>query len=304
MNLQQLPNDIHYHIINQMESNNDLINFSKTNKTFKSIINNNISRIKVELFRVNIKLNFNADLNKHCLLCKKFKNLKFYFNEKIFKFNIDRKTNYTIFDTSTVIYFNIFVDNLEEFNYNFLKFFKDNNLCKTLYFRQMKYDLYMYIDEAFIIKIKEDNLNSNKKDILIDNISNIQLKSIDTKLIGVNNQHFKFINILDGLRCITYEIKKIVYINTEMNNILVLNKNIVVKFLEYNSLYYKNQMLLVNTEILKELDKINPNIEKVDNLVLTLNNKKRMANYMSLLQKYLVDNKINIDNIPQYRLLK
>ena len=29
---QQLPYDIHYHIINQMKSNNDLINFGKTNK--------------------------------------------------------------------------------------------------------------------------------------------------------------------------------------------------------------------------------------------------------------------------------
>lgn len=297
---QQLPNDIHYHIINQIESYNDFINFGKTNKMFQNIFNKNVTKIKAVLFRVNIILNFDVDLNKHCELCRRFKNIKDYFNEKNFRFNIDRKTNHTIFDTTTIIYFNIFVDNLEEFNLKLLKFFKDNNLCKSLFTNQMKYDLYVYIDEDFIIKMKEDNLKLNRKDILIENKTNIQLNIIDLKLIGVDINDFKFINILEGINNKTYELKKNVCRNLELNNILVLNKDIVLKFLKKNSSYYKYQKELVNTEILHELDQFNPNIENVDYLILLLNKKKTMMRYMNSLLEYLVDNNIKIDNIPEY----
>ena len=302
--IQQLPNDIHYHIINQIKSNNDLINFGKSNKIFQNLFNKNVTKIKAELFRVNIKLNFDVDLNKHCQLCKKFKNLKYYFNKKFFKFHVDRKTNHTIFDTTTIIYFNIFVDDLEKFNLKLLRFFKEHNLCQSLFVNQMIYDLYIYIDEDFIIKMKEDNLKLNRKDILIENTTNIKLNIIDLNLIGVDTCNFKFINILEGINQITYEVKKNIQGNLELSNILVLDKEIVLKFLMKNSLYYKDQKELVNTEILDELNQFNPNIEKVDDLVLLLNKKKRMMRYMNALQNYLLDNNIEKNNIPQYHLIK
>tara|TARA_Y100001970_G_scaffold76500_1_gene97145 strand:- start:3596 stop:4528 length:933 start_codon:yes stop_codon:yes gene_type:complete len=301
---QQLPYDIHYHIINQMESNNDLINFGKTNKTFQNLFNENVSKIKAELFRVKIKFDFDVDLNKHCQLCKKFKNLKHYFNENFFKFNIDRKTNHTIFDTTTIIYLNIFVDNLEEFNFKLLQFFKENNLCKSLFINKIMYQLYIYIDEDFIFKMKEDNLKFDRKDILVDNITNIRLSIIDLKLLGVDTNNFKFIDILEGINHITYEVKKIVRGNLELNNILVLDKSIVLEFLKENSLYYKEQKELVNSEILDELGQYNPDIEKVDNLVFLLKKKKKMMKYMNALQDYLLDNNIEKDNIPKYHLIK
>ena len=302
--IQELPNDIHYHIINQMESNNDLINFGKTNKTFHNIYNENVFKIKAELFRVKIKFSFDADLNKHCQLCKKFKNLKNFFNQNFFKFNIDRKTNNTIFDTTTIIYFNIFVDNLEEFNFKLLQFFKENKLCKSLSINNIMYELYIYIDESFIYKIKEDNLKLNKKDVLVDNITNIRLNILDLDLLGVDINNLKFIDILEGISHITYEVKKNVRRNFELNNILVLDKSIVLKFLKDNSLYYKEQKELVNTEILDELGQLNPDVEKVDHLVFLLKKKKRMMKYMNALQNYLLDNNIEKNNIPKYYLIK
>ena len=140
----------------------------------------------------------------------------------------------------------------------------------------------------------------NRKDILIENKTNIQLNIIDLKLIGVDINDFKFINILEGINNKTYELKKNVCRNLELNNILVLNKDIVLKFLKKNSSYYKYQKELVNTEILDELDQFNPNIENVDYLILLLNKKKTMMRYMNSLLEYLVDNNIKIDNIPEY----
>ena len=92
--------------------------------------------------------------------------------------------------------------------------------------------------------------------------------------------------------------------NFELNNILVLDKSIVLKFLKDNSLYYKEQKELVNTEILDELGQLNPDVEKVDHLVFLLKKKKRMMKYMNALQNYLLDNNIEKNNIPKYYLIK
>lgn len=239
MNIQcitNLPDDIYYHIMDKMESNNDILNFGKSNKIFTNIINNNITKIKVQLFRVNIKLFFDADLNKHCELCKKFKNLKNYFDKNFFKYYIDRKTNNTIFDTTTIIYFNIFIDNLKKFNLSFFRFFKENNLCKILSIDNIVYNLYIYIDNDFIIKINND-LRFNKKDILIDNNTNIKLNILSLKSFGLNIENLNFNNILENINKITYEINKNIYNeNLKLKNILVFDKELIFKFLEKNDI--------------------------------------------------------------------
>lgn len=239
MNIQcitNLPDDIYYHIMDKMESNNDILNFSKSNKIFTNIINNNITKIKVQLFRVNIKLFFDADLNKHCELCKKFKNLKNYFDKNFFKYYIDRKTNNTIFDTTTIIYFNIFIDNLKKFNLSFFRFLKENNLCKILSIDNIVYNLYIYIDNDFIIKINND-LRFNKKDILIDNNTNIKLNILSLKSFGLNIENLNFNNILENINKITYEINKNIYNeNLKLKNILVFDKELIFKFLEKNDI--------------------------------------------------------------------
>jgi len=147
--------------------------------------------------------------------------------------------------------------------------------------------------------MKEDNLKLNREDILIDNNTNMRLNLIDLNLIGGDKCNFKFINILEGINKITYEVKKNVCRNLELNNILVLDKDIILKFFKNKSLYYKDENKLINTEILDELGQFNPDIEKVDNLVLLFNKKTMMMIYMNSLQEYLVDNKIKQNNIPQ-----
>jgi len=175
MKFEDLPNDIHYHIINKIKYNIDLLNLGKMNRILKRETTYSISKIKVDLFRVNMILNINADLNKHCRLCKKFKNLKYFFNKNHFRLNIDRKTNHTIFDTSTLVYFNIFVDDLKQFHYNFLKFLDQTDLYKILSIDNVRYDLFMYFSEDSFKQIKKDTLALNRKDILIDTKTNINL---------------------------------------------------------------------------------------------------------------------------------
>jgi hypothetical protein len=53
-------------------------------------------------------------------------------------------------------------------------------------------------------------------------------------------------------------------------------------------------------EILEELNSPNPNIENVDNLVLILHKRKNKMSYMINIREYLIDNNININNMPKY----
>jgi len=319
MNLQQLPNDIHYIIMNKTESHSDLINLGKTNKFFNNLIKNNNIKIKAELFRINITLNFKVDINKHSILCKKFKNLSNYFNERVFKITIERKITKSIFDESTIIYFNVFFDNLNVFQSNFNKFFLDNNICKSSFINDMIYNFHIYIDEEFLIKLKNDNLTFNREDIQIDNETNIKLYGpnnilgISDWLIGriltnsnandtdrSNIGNLNFFNLLEGINTIMYDIKQFEPNNIQMNNILVLEKDIVLDFFRENYLYYKILTDLVNDEILEELNSPNPNIENVDNLVLILHKRKNKMSYMINIREYLIDNNININNMPKY----
>lgn len=268
MKFECLPNDIHYHIMNQLESNNDLLNLGKTCKTLQKEINNNIKKVKAELFRVKITLKIDADLNKHCRLCKKFSNLKYYFNENFFRLNFDRRTNHTIFDTTTLIYFNIFLDDLNKFNYTFLKFLKDYDLCKTFKIHNLEYELLIYINHECFKFIKRDNLDIDREDIVFDNKSltninqtynqinktnvinktneferferletlerynpNIVLNNLDTK---------NFIDILIDVNKNNYEIKK--KINTDNKNIYSTSYK---KIISYEDLLNINNFLVI-----------------------------------------------------------
>lgn len=274
MKFECLPNDIHYHIMNQLESNNDLLNLGKTCKTLQKEINNNIKKVKAELFRVKITLKIDADLNKHCRLCKKFSNLKYYFNENFFRLNFDRRTNHTIFDTTTLIYFNIFLDDLNKFNYTFLKFLKDYDLCKTFKIHNLEYELLIYINHECFKFIKRDNLDIDREDIVFDNksLTNInqtynQINKTNiinkTNEINKNNEFERFetletlerynpnivlnnldtknfIDILIDINKDNYEIKK--KINTDNKNIYSTSYK---KIMSYEDLLNINNFLVI-----------------------------------------------------------
>jgi len=265
MKFECLPNDIHYHIMNQLESNNDLLNLGKTCKTLQKEINNNIKKVKAELFRVKITLKIDADLNKHCRLCKKFSNLKYYFNENLFRLNFDRRTNHTIFDTTTLIYFNIFLDDLNKFNYTFLKFLKDYDLCKTFKIHNLEYELLIYINHECFKFIKRDNLDIDREDIIFDNksLTNINqtfnqinktnvinktneferfetLESYSPNIVLNNLDTKNFIDILIDINKDNYEIKK--KINTDNKNIY---STLYKKIMSYEDLLNINNFLVI-----------------------------------------------------------
>ena len=306
MKFEDLPNDIHYHIINKIKYNIDLLNLGKMNRILKRETTYSISKIKVDLFRVNMILNINADLNKHCRLCKKFKNLKYFFNKNHFRLNIDRKTNHTIFDTSTLVYFNIFVDDLKQFHYNFLKFLDQTDLYKILSIDNVRYDLFMYFSEDSFKQIKKDTLSLNRKDILIDTKTNINLTNhlnFDDKNY---NQFTRFIDILSGVHENTYEVVKIKLVKDKKKlitllrdeKLLIIKKEKVIYSLKVLSLRYRQQKGSINQLILDELDNLNPNESKVDKLVEELNEKKKLMRYTQNIALYLMNNNIKLDDFP------
>lgn len=336
MKFECLPNDIHYHIMNQLESNNDLLNLGKTCKTLQTEINNNIKKVKAELFRVKIALKIDADLNKHCKLCKKFSNLKYYFNENFFRLNFDRKTNHTIFDTTTLIYFNIFLDDLNKFNYTFLKFLKDYDLCKTFKIHNLEYELLIYINHECFKFIKRDNLDIDREDIVFDNKSltninqtynqinkncneinkNNELERYNPNIVLNNLDTKNFIDILIDINKDNYEIKK--KINTDNKNIystsykkimsyedllntnhlLVIKKIVIIRCL--NSLITQNTFSKNNTnkEIHHELENYTPNTTKVDSLIRELDTLKKYICFLKNIKKYLMFDEICYNNYP------
>lgn len=307
MNFEDLPNDIHYHIINKIKYNKDLLNLGKMNRSLKRETTYSISKIKVDLFRVNMILNINTDLNKHCRLCKKFKNLKYFFNKNHFRLNIDRKTNHTIFDTSTLVYFNIFVDDLKQFHNNFLRFLDQTDLYKILSIDNVRYDLFMYFSEDSFKQIKKDTLALNRKDILIDTKTNINLTNhlnFDDKNY---NQFTRFIDILSGVHETTYEVVKIKLVRDKKklitllrnDKLLIIKKEKVIYSLKVLSLRYRQQKESINQLILDELDNLNPNESKVDKLVEELNEKKKLMRYTQNITLYLMNNNIKVDDFPQ-----
>lgn len=307
MNFEDLPNDIHYHIINKIVHNKDLLNLGKMNRSLKRETNNSINKIKVDLFRVNMIFNIKADINKHSRLCKKFNNLKYYFNKNHFRLNFDRKTNHTIFDTSTIVYFNIFVDDIDLFHKQILLFLHCTDLYKILSIDNIRYDLFMYFSEDSFKQIKRDTLSLNREDILIDSNTNINLTNhlnFDDK----NHYQFtKFIDILSGVHETTYEVVKIKLVRDKKklitllrnDELLIIKKEKVIYSLKVLSLRYRQQKGSINQLILDELDNLNPNESKVDKLVEELNEKKKLMRYTQNISLYLMNNNIKLDDFPQ-----
>lgn len=307
MNFEDLPNDIHYHIINKIVHNKDLLNLGKMNRSLKRETNNSINKIKVDLFRVNMIFNIKADINKHSRLCKKFNNLKYYFNKNHFRLNFDRKTNHTIFDTSTIVYFNIFVDDIDLFHKQILLFLHCTDLYKILSIDNIRYDLFMYFSEDSFKQIKRDTLSLNREDILIDSNTNINLTNhlnFDDK----NHYQFtKFIDILSGVHETTYEVVKIKLVRDKKklitllrnDELLIIKKEKVIYSLKVLSLRYRQQKGSINQLILDELDNLNPNESKVDKLVEELNEKKKLMRYTQNIALYLMNNNIKLDDFPQ-----
>lgn len=307
MNFEDLPNDIHYHIINKIVHNKDLLNLGKMNRSLKRETNNSINKIKVDLFRVNMIFNIKADINKHSRLCKKFNNLKYYFNKNHFRLNFDRKTNHTIFDTSTIVYFNIFVDDIDLFHKQILLFLHCTDLYKILSIDNIRYDLFMYFSEDSFKQIKRDTLSLNREDILIDSNTNINLTNhlnFDDK----NHYQFtKFIDILSGVHETTYEVVKIKLVRDKKklitllrnDELLIIKKEKVIYSLKVLSLRYRQQKESINQLILDELDNLNPNESKVDKLVEELNEKKKLMRYTQNISLYLMNNNIKLDDFPQ-----
>ena len=306
MNFEDLPNDIHYHIINKIVHNKDLLNLGKMNRSLKKETNNSINKIKVDLFRVNMIFNINADINKHSRLCKKFNNLKYYFNKNHFRLNFDRKTNHTIFDTSTIVYFNIFVDDIDLFHKQILLFLHCTDLYKILSIDNIRYDLFMYFSEDSFKQIKRDTLSLNREDVLIDTKTNINLTNhlnFDDK----NHYQFtKFIDILSGVHETTYEVVKIKLVRDKKKlitlikneGLLIITKDKVIYSLKVLSLKYKKEKETINNQILEELETFNPDIPKVDKLVEELNAKKTLMRYTKNITLYLINNNIVVDDFP------
>ncbi len=307
MNFEDLPNDIHYHIINKIVHNKDLLNLGKMNRSLKRETNNSINKIKVDLFRVNMIFNIKADINKHSRLCKKFNNLKYYFNKNHFRLNFDRKTNHTIFDTSTIVYFNIFLDDIDLFHKQILLFLHCTDLYKILSIDNIRYDLFMYFSEDSFKQIKRDTLSLNREDILIDSNTNINLTNhlnFDDK----NHYQFtKFIDILSGVHETTYEVVKIKLVRDKKklitllrnHELLIIKKEKVIYSLKVLSLRYRQQKESINQLILDELDNLNPNESKVDKLVEELNEKKKLMRYTQNISLYLMNNNIKVNDFPQ-----
>jgi len=306
MNFENLPNDIHYHIINQIEYNRDVLNLGKVNRNLKKETNNSISKISVNLFRVKLIFNIQADLNKHCRLCKKFNRLEYYFNKNYYKINIDRKTNYTIFDTSTLIYFNIFVDDFNKFNKTFLRFLHENELYRMLSINNIRYDLFLYFSDESFKQIKEETKCLNRKDILLDSKSDIDLNRFIFKDTNSNELPI-FIDILSWSLENMYEIVKIKLVKNKKNFIklirnyesLIITKEKIIYSLRLLTLRYKEEKKMINIEILNELDTFEPNIPKVDKLVEELNAKSIRGRYIKNIIIYLQNEKIELNDFPE-----
>lgn len=299
MKFENLPDDIHYHIINNIKYNIDLINLSKMNNNLKKQINNNTSKIKVNLFKINLIFNIVADLNKHCRLCKKFKNLKYYFNEQHFKISFDRKTNHTIFDTSTLVYISIFIHDIVKFNNKFLTFLHQNDLYKMLTIDNIRFDILVYLYKDSFIGIKKEIILFDRQDILLDSNTNINLDNI-------NFSSYNFVDIQDMVNKDSYKILKINLIKEKKKfikylincKLIIISKELILFSLNSISSIQRRKKENLNDMILEEFEQINPNIERVDKLVNKLNEQKKLINYTKNISLYLINNNIKITNFP------
>jgi hypothetical protein len=131
MNIVDLPNDIHYNIIKNINDSHNIINFKNTCKTFKNLFDAEIKLAKVDLFKLSIIFKFyKYDLKKHEMICRKFSRFKDEFYNGFINFN--RNTNKSIFDTTTLVYIKVYIDDLKEFNIKFMDFLEKYNINKDI----------------------------------------------------------------------------------------------------------------------------------------------------------------------------
>ena len=126
-----IPNDIHYHLIRNMKNCYDIVNLKDTCSTFRNLFNEEINIARVDLFKINITFKFNNyDLKKHEMICRKFSKFKEEFYNGFIHF--DRKTCNSIFNTITIIYISLYIDNLKEFRLQFMNYLEKYDIKKII----------------------------------------------------------------------------------------------------------------------------------------------------------------------------
>ena len=200
MNFLDLPNDIHYSIINKVKNGDDLINLKDTCSKMRTLFNSEIIFFTVDLFKININFEFYSfDLTKHEMICKKFSKFKEEFCNGFIYFN--RKTNNSIFDTTTMIHISLYIDNLMLFQLEFIQFLRKYNINKHLKRNrnsirpQGKFNIKLHLffgDELFNF-IKLDNFNQNKNDIIINYKTRLNIENIF--LIYNNLEYYQWKNL-------------------------------------------------------------------------------------------------------------
>ena len=300
MNIVNLPNDIHYKLLKNIKNCDDIVNLKNTCKTFNNIFYKEIKPIKVDLFRINIIFKFyNYDINKHEMICRKFSKFREEFNNG--SINISRKTNNSIFETITLIYISVYIDNLKTFNiklenyltkYNILdNIIKNNKNIKknNIYDKGLNITLDIYFNDDFFDNVKEDNMKENREDLIIDYSSNFKIIDIFNKH---NNLKFKDWKKLNKLLNIKYDIK-IDYQNFN-NNYIILPKRYVIQNVNNLILKCKNIMKEVEKTIYTENYNEALDINLIEFLYQKFNKyEKNFFNLLKIKLKLFLKNKIN-----------
>ena len=217
MNIVDLPNDIHYNIIKNINDSHNIINFKNTCKTFKNLFDAEIKLAKVDLFKLSIIFKFyKYDLKKHEMICRKFSRFKDEFYNGFINFN--RNTNKSIFDTTTLVYIKVYIDDLKEFNIKFMDFLEKYNINKNIK-QNKKYNnednlqitLSIYYGDDFYEYIHQDNFNENRKNILIDYKTNLKTEDIFNRNECKNLEYYKW-DSLDKILGLKYNIDIILFI--------------------------------------------------------------------------------------------
>lgn len=280
MNISDLPNDIHYTIINNIKNGEDLVNLKDSCKKLKKLFYKEVEILKVDLFKIDINFEFKQfDLKKHEMICRKFSKFKEEFFNGYIHFN--RTTNNSIFDTTTMIYISLYIDDLKSFELKFLEFLKKYNINKHINCEILTITLNLLFGNELFDFVKLDNFNSNRNDIIVDyktklNVSNIfsiyndleyyQWKNLD-KILGLK---FKYI--------MTYNLKSIYhscYIVVHKKdlksyiNILIENcKNIMTK-IDKDINYFAQ-----NNYTMSLIENLNENYYNYENKLFNLINNK------------------------------
>jgi len=259
MNIENLPDDIHSVIFNNLENGTDMYNFKNTCKTFNNYVENE-SSLNSLIFKMKYKLIFyNADINNHSLICKKMSRIFEKFNLYQIHFDRTHDSYKSIFDQQTVVYVSMFTDNVKEHKNKFKKLIENHNLKKY----DIILDIVIYFTDGFIENIIE-NYTKNNNDIIINNES---LQKITETDMGMSFDEYEDI------------INKNYYNWKLYNDKLFINKNELLCFLVHEIKKHRKEiengmLFIINSPdrdfIIKtktKLDNITPNIIKFTKLI-------------------------------------